>query len=185
LANYSNSSNLIFHTISIEKNVYLTKKENVYLGIKKINEDGSDILWISNSRDHLFNDNQVKAIKIPPENQCIDREKLKRIYEDRKRELGDGPEPNHYIGIGQGFHSINRDSVIMRDAPSMQGRVVQTLRRGQTVAVIDHASQEMRIDPFGTSHWLKIRLENHKVGYIFGTFVQWKEDFPPGYKIED
>ncbi|MCG6150471.1 SH3 domain-containing protein [Leptospira bandrabouensis] len=117
---------------------------------------------------------------------CLERNRMNQLMEEYKRELEYGSEPDGtFYKVGPGYHTINKDSVLMRDFPSTQGKIIQKLKKGETVAVIDVETDYVEIEPYGKNYWIKIELSNRKRGYIFGAFVQWKEDFPPGYKIED
>ncbi|TGK86210.1 SH3 domain-containing protein [Leptospira bourretii] len=117
---------------------------------------------------------------------CLDKKRIAKWFEEYKRELEYGSEPDGtFYKVGPGYHTINKDSVLMRDFPSTQRKVIQKLKKGETVAVIDVETDYVEIEPYGKNYWIKIELPNKKRGYIFGAFVQWKEDFPPGYKIED
>ncbi len=136
---------------------------------------------------YKINDALAFGNEIKIENKdCLDRTFYKEVYEQVQREIEAGSEPdNGYQKIGGvGYYTLIADSVILREEPSKVAKGLLKLKKGAIVALLEETKVIEEVEPYGKHSWVKVRLEDGKVGYIFGAFVKWKGYFPEGYKID-
>ncbi len=184
---YNLSNNITLPLVRIEDNVFLVPEKKVYFGVK-LYEKGEASVWLEKNKANLFKEYEMigSVDNRKTSTDCLDRAKINQIYEERKREIEAGPAPdNSYHKIGSlGFYTLIADSVLLREEPSRTSKVLSKLKKGTTVALLAESGVIEEVEPYGKHSWIKIRLENGKIGYVFGAFVEWKEPFPSGYKYE-
>ncbi|TGK86208.1 SH3 domain-containing protein [Leptospira bourretii] len=180
---HSQPEEIHWNLIKEAEGIYREANGAYYLGVKKL-ESGSRQVWIEKSKNKLFDSDKMIGI-IENEPKCLNPIVIATNYELAARsKSGSDYEPSGVYKLVPGFYIINRESVLMRDSPSTLGKIVQKLKKGEIVAVIEIEVNEETIDPFGINHWVKVKSENNRIGYIFGAFVDWKGYFPEQYIIE-
>ncbi|TGN11588.1 SH3 domain-containing protein, partial [Leptospira ilyithenensis] len=168
---FGNSPNVLYFQI-----IYDTKYKREKISLYESNES------LSQKNDVAVG----HLVEIRQDNLCIDEKQLETLYNDQKREIEAGPASNGgYFKLEVGYNTITKDDVIVREKPSKDSKGITKLKLGTTVALLEDTNIVDYIQPYGGSHWVKVRLEDGKVGYVFGAFVQWKESFPLDYELNE
>jgi len=76
---------------------------------------------------------------------------------------------------------VSDDNVRLRKAPNLKGTVVQLLKYGEKVVVLEMDPTPMNIGEF-TANWYKVETEKGEVGWMYGQYLRWTPYPPP---IED
>ncbi|BDA79599.1 hypothetical protein LPTSP3_g25290 [Leptospira kobayashii] len=184
---YSLSNNLTFPLVRVEDNVFLVPEKKVYLGLLFDKEDNKTYVWIENSKKNLFKDYEMIGSVDQKETSttCLDRAKINSIYEGRKQEIGAGPEPDGGVfKLEVGYNRVTHDNILVRNKPDQNGKVISKLKKDSRIALLADTGIYAKIPPYGASHWVKVRLVDGRIGYVFGWFLLWEESFPDGYKLD-